>query len=53
MEIWTGTAFMHTTEAVPVARMLRAPESIEGFMAFKERRSPNWVHPQLRIEGRL
>ncbi|WP_197375021.1 TIGR03619 family F420-dependent LLM class oxidoreductase [Mycolicibacterium baixiangningiae] len=22
MQIWTGTAFMHTTEAVPVARML-------------------------------
>jgi len=22
MQIWTGTAFMHTAEAVPVARML-------------------------------
>jgi enoyl-CoA hydratase len=32
---------------------LGEPESIEGFMAFKERRSPNWVHPDLRIEGRL
>jgi enoyl-CoA hydratase/carnithine racemase len=32
---------------------LGAPESIEGFLAFKERRSPAWVHPQLRIEGRL
>jgi enoyl-CoA hydratase/carnithine racemase len=32
---------------------LGAPESIEGFMAFKERRSPSWVHPDLRLEGRL
>src|SRR6185369_13758451 len=32
---------------------LGAPESIEGFMAFKERRSPEWVHPDLRIDGRL
>ena len=32
---------------------LRAPESIEGFMAFKERRSPSWVHPDLRVDGRL
>ncbi|MEU1981142.1 enoyl-CoA hydratase/isomerase family protein [Nocardia sp. NPDC019395] len=32
---------------------LGAPESIEGFRAFKERRSPNWVHPALRIDGRL
>jgi enoyl-CoA hydratase/carnithine racemase len=32
---------------------LGAPESIEGFMAFKQRRSPEWVHPDLRIDGRL
>src|SRR5271166_2274363 len=32
---------------------LGAPESIEGFLAFKERRSPNWVHPEFRVEGRL
>ncbi|MBB2992387.1 enoyl-CoA hydratase/carnithine racemase [Mycolicibacterium iranicum] len=32
---------------------LGAPESIEGFMAFKERRSPEWVHPDLRTDGRL
>ena len=28
-------------------------EAIEGFRAFKERRSPDWVHPDLRIDGRL
>jgi enoyl-CoA hydratase len=32
---------------------LGEPESVEGFLAFKERRSPAWVHPDLRIDGRL
>jgi enoyl-CoA hydratase len=29
------------------------PEAVQGFVAFKERRSPDWVHPDLRTEGRL
>lgn len=29
------------------------PEMLEGFRAFKERRAPEWVHPQLRRDGRL
>lgn len=28
-------------------------EAVEGFLAFKERRSPQWVHPELRLDGRL
>jgi enoyl-CoA hydratase/carnithine racemase len=32
---------------------ISGPEAIEGFLSFKERRSPNWVHPDLRIDGRL
>lgn len=28
-------------------------EAVEGFRAFKARRSPEWVHPDLRAEGRL
>jgi len=32
---------------------IQGGEAIEGFLAFKERRSPDWVHPQLRTEGRL
>lgn len=28
-------------------------EAVEGFRAFKARRSPEWVHPQLRVDGRL
>ncbi|GAA4293685.1 enoyl-CoA hydratase/isomerase family protein [Mycobacterium paraffinicum] len=32
---------------------MRGPEAVEGFVAFKERRSPQWVHPDLRVDGRL
>lgn len=32
---------------------IEGPEAVEGFIAFRERRSPNWVHPELRVEGRL
>lgn len=28
-------------------------EAIEGFHAFKERRSPSWVPEELGVEGRL
>ena len=30
-----------------------SPEALEGYLAFKERRSPAWVHPDLRTGGRL
>jgi enoyl-CoA hydratase len=30
-----------------------SPEAVEGFRAFKDRRSPGWVHPDLRTDGRL
>ncbi len=32
---------------------LGSPESVEGWRAFKERRSPSWVPPELPDEGRL
>jgi enoyl-CoA hydratase/carnithine racemase len=32
---------------------LRGPEALEGYSAFKERRNPSWVHPELRTPGRL
>jgi enoyl-CoA hydratase/carnithine racemase len=28
-------------------------EAVEGFLAFKGRRSPSWVHPDLQMDGRL
>jgi enoyl-CoA hydratase len=32
---------------------LEGPEAREGFRAFKQKRSPDWVHPQLQVNGRL
>jgi hypothetical protein len=32
---------------------LAGPEPAEGWAAFRERRAPSWVHPDLRREGRL
>ena len=32
---------------------LAGEEAREGFRAFKEKRSPSWVHPDLRVAGRL
>jgi enoyl-CoA hydratase/carnithine racemase len=32
---------------------LAGPECVEGWLAFKERRSPSWVAEDLRAEGRL
>ncbi len=32
---------------------IESAEAVEGFVAFRERRSPNWVHPELRVDGRL
>jgi enoyl-CoA hydratase len=32
---------------------LAGPEPEEGWAAFRERRSPSWVHPDLRTDGRL
>jgi enoyl-CoA hydratase len=29
------------------------PEASEGFRAFKQRTSPDWVHPELRVPGGL
>ncbi|PPJ21616.1 enoyl-CoA hydratase/isomerase family protein [Nocardia nova] len=31
---------------------IAAPEALEGFRAFKQRRTPEWVHPALRRNGR-
>ncbi len=32
---------------------LQSDEPVEGFRAFKERRNPSWVPPELRTDGRL
>jgi enoyl-CoA hydratase/carnithine racemase len=40
-------------DRIGMAASLRGPEAIEGFVSFKARRSPDWVHADLRREGRL
>ena len=39
-------------DRIGMQRSLGSPESIEGFMAFRIG-APGWVHPDLRIDGRL
>lgn len=46
-------SYLGLFDRIGMTSSLGAPESIEGFRAFKERRSPDWVHPELRIDGRL
>ena len=40
-------------DRIGMAASLRGPETAEGYLAFKERRAPSWIHPDLRPEGRL
>ncbi|WP_139331429.1 enoyl-CoA hydratase/isomerase family protein [Mycobacterium sp. IS-1264] len=40
-------------DRIGMTASLTDAEAREGFRAFKERRSPDWVHPELRTEGRL
>ncbi|WIM85893.1 enoyl-CoA hydratase/isomerase family protein [Candidatus Mycobacterium wuenschmannii] len=40
-------------DRIGMTSSLDSPEARGGFLAFKDRRSPNWVHPDLRVNGRL
>jgi enoyl-CoA hydratase len=40
-------------DRIGMASSLTDAEASEGVLAFKERRSPDWVHPEFRVEGRL
>lgn len=40
-------------DRIGMAASLRGPEMAEGWRAFKERRPPSWVHPDLRGDERL
>jgi enoyl-CoA hydratase/carnithine racemase len=40
-------------DRIGMTSSLRGPETLEGFLAFGERRNPSWVHPDLRTDGRL
>jgi enoyl-CoA hydratase/carnithine racemase len=40
-------------DRVSMTDSLNGPEPVEGFHAFRERRSPSWVPHDLRVDGRL
>src|SRR5271166_5864767 len=40
-------------DRIGMTTSIRGQEAVEGFRAFKERRSPGWVHPGLRVDGRI
>jgi enoyl-CoA hydratase len=42
-----------TYDRMTMDASLAGPEPAEGWAAFRERRSPDWVHPDLRTPGRL
>ncbi|MGH9233707.1 MAG: enoyl-CoA hydratase/isomerase family protein [Acidimicrobiales bacterium] len=42
-----------TYDRMAMDASLGGPEPAEGWAAFRERRSPSWVHPDLRRDGRL
>lgn len=49
----TFDEFYGLYDRIGMAASIRAPEAVEGFLAFKERRAPSWVPAELRPEGRL
>ena len=46
-------SYLGLYDRIGMGTSIQGGEAIEGFRAFKERRSPDWVHPQLRTDGRL
>jgi enoyl-CoA hydratase/carnithine racemase len=40
-------------DRIGMTRSLAGREPIEGYVAFKEHRSPSWVDPRLQRDGRL
>jgi hypothetical protein len=44
---------IRTRDLMLTGRTLTASEAAVGFGAFREGRYPNWVYPDLRVDGRL
>jgi enoyl-CoA hydratase/carnithine racemase len=49
----TLDGFYGLYDRIGMAASVRGPEAREGYMAFKERRPPDWIHPELRPDERL
>lgn len=45
--------YMGLYDRIGMKASYSGPEAVEGFLAFKARRSPDWVHQDLRMDGRL
>lgn len=45
--------YLSLYDRIGMEASIESAEAVEGFRAFVERRSPNWVHPELRVDGRL
>jgi len=46
-------AYYGLYDRIGMQASLGGEETMEGWRAFKERRPPSWIHPDLRPEGRL
>ena len=46
-------AYLGLYDRIGMKASYSGDEARQGFVAFKERRSPDWVHPDLRGDGRL
>jgi enoyl-CoA hydratase/carnithine racemase len=46
-------SYLGLYDRIGMGTSIQGGEAAEGFRAFKERRSPDWVHPQLRTDERL
>ncbi len=46
-------SYLGLFDRIAMQNSYSSAEAAEGYRAFKERRSPGWVHPALRTEGRL
>jgi enoyl-CoA hydratase len=45
--------YLGLSDRIGMQASYQGPEAVEGIRAFKERRSPDWVHPDLRLDCRL
>ena len=46
-------AYYGLYDRIGMKASLGGEEALEGYRAFKERRPPSWIHPDLRPEGRI
>jgi enoyl-CoA hydratase len=45
--------YMGLFDRIGMQASYSSEEALEGYLSFKERRSPAWVHPDLQLDGRI